>query len=113
MEKFASTFWVVKVNSISADTPADYELKFGLLDDVYSVVDVEGKLGGAQPHNMGGFDLIYANGVRVQPARPLCCTTKLGNSLALNRVSTPMPETRRAREGPEGQPPAAAVPAVA
>ena len=39
--------WLIEVNaspSLTADTPQDYELKFGLLDDVYSVVDVEGKL---------------------------------------------------------------------
>ena len=32
--------WLVEVNaspSLTADTPQDYELKFGLLDDVYSV----------------------------------------------------------------------------
>ena len=32
--------WLIEVNSspsLTADTPQDYELKFGLLDDVYSV----------------------------------------------------------------------------
>jgi len=37
----------------------DYELKFGLLDDLYTVIDVEGKLGGAIEENVGGYDLIY------------------------------------------------------
>ena len=39
--------WLIEVNaspSISADTIGDYELKFGLLDDVYAVIDVEGKV---------------------------------------------------------------------
>ena len=34
--------WLIEVNaspSISADTPQDYELKFGLLDDVYTIID--------------------------------------------------------------------------
>ena len=38
--------WLIEVNaspSISADTIQDYDLKFGLLEDVYTVVDVEGK----------------------------------------------------------------------
>lgn len=40
---------------LSADTPQDYELKFGLLDDVYSVIDVESKLGGALEECIGGY----------------------------------------------------------
>ncbi|KAL1524709.1 hypothetical protein AB1Y20_019593 [Prymnesium parvum] len=42
--------WLIEVNaspSISADTMQDYDLKFGLLDDVFTVVDMETKLGGA------------------------------------------------------------------
>ena len=45
--------------SITADTPTDYELKFGLLDDVYTIIDVEGK--GRRGHRRG-FDLVYNNG---------------------------------------------------
>ena len=44
--------WLIEVNaspSISADTIGDYELKTALLDDVYTVIDVEGKLGHASP----------------------------------------------------------------
>ena len=52
--------------SITADTPTDYELKFGLLDDVYTIIDVEGKLGGAVEPVVGGFDLVYNNG----PVKP-------------------------------------------
>ena len=57
--------WLVEVNaspSLTADTPQDYELKFGLLDDVYTLVDVEAKLGGAVEECVGGFDLIWNNG---------------------------------------------------
>ena len=61
--------WLIEVNSspsITADTPTDYELKFGLLDDVYTIIDVEGKLGGAVEPVVGGFDLVYNNG----PVKP-------------------------------------------
>ena len=74
--------WLIEVNaspSITADTPQDYELKFGLLDDVFSIIDVEGRLGGNTPQSMGGFDLIYANGERAQPGEPFCYTSRLGN----------------------------------
>ena len=72
--------WLIEVNaspSLTADTPQDYELKFGLLDDVYSVIDVEGKLGGAQEESIGGFDLVYAGGP-LQNQKQSCYSTRLG-----------------------------------
>lgn len=72
--------WLIEVNaspSLTADTPADYELKFGLLDDVYSVIDVESKLGGVQEECIGGFDLIHAGGP-VSSDKQSCYTTRLG-----------------------------------
>jgi len=72
--------WLIEVNaspSLTADTPQDYELKFGLLDDVYSVVDVEGKLGGAQEECVGGFDLVY-NGGPLQTNKQSSFSTRLG-----------------------------------
>eukprot|EP00232_Nephroselmis_pyriformis_P002460 CAMPEP_0182908730 /NCGR_PEP_ID=MMETSP0034_2-20130328/35368_1 /TAXON_ID=156128 /ORGANISM="Nephroselmis pyriformis, Strain CCMP717" /LENGTH=377 /DNA_ID=CAMNT_0025044927 /DNA_START=138 /DNA_END=1268 /DNA_ORIENTATION=+ len=44
--------WLIETNaspSMSADTPEDRALKFGLLDDVLSIVDVEGRFGGNPP----------------------------------------------------------------
>ena len=38
--------WLLEVNaapSLTADTEADHELKFGVLDDVLSIIDFEGK----------------------------------------------------------------------
>ena len=72
--------WLIEVNaspSLTADTPQDYELKFGLLDDVYSVIDVEGKLGGAQEECVGGFDLIYSAGGPVRNDKSVY-STRLG-----------------------------------
>jgi tubulin polyglutamylase TTLL9 len=72
--------WLIEINSspsLTADTPTDYELKFGLLDDLYTVIDVENKLGGALEESIGGFDLIYNNGP-VKPDRNSCYGTRLG-----------------------------------
>ena len=72
--------WLIEVNaspSISADTPNDYELKFGLLDDVYTIIDVENKLGGVLEPVVGGFDLVYNNG-HVRVDKSACYTTRLG-----------------------------------
>ena len=72
--------WLIEVNSspsVTADTPTDYELKFGLLDDVWTILDVEGKLGGVVEPVVGGFDLVYNNGP-VKPDKSACYTTRLG-----------------------------------
>jgi tubulin polyglutamylase TTLL9 len=72
--------WLIEVNaspSLTADTPQDYELKFGLLDDTYSVIDVEGKLGGAQEECVGGYDLIYSGGP-LRADKQSAYTTRLG-----------------------------------
>jgi len=77
--------WLIEVNaspSISADTIQDYDLKFGLLEDVYAVNDVEGKLGHGvdgrplEPQ-VGGFDLIY-HGEKNKPDRGTTYNSKLG-----------------------------------
>ena len=60
--------WLIEVNaspSLSSDTPADYELKFGMLDDAFSIIDMEGRLN-HQDHpepQVGGFDLVVVVGV--------------------------------------------------
>jgi tubulin polyglutamylase TTLL9 len=72
--------WLIEVNSspsLTADTPTDYELKFGLLDDLYTLIDVENKLGGGLEESVGGFDLIYNNGP-VRSDKTSCYTTRLG-----------------------------------
>ena len=58
--------WLIEVNaspSMSSDTQTDHDLKFGLLDDMLTVVDMEGHFGGRTPKRVGGFDLICDNGV--------------------------------------------------
>ena len=58
--------WLIEVNaspSLTADTQEDYDLKFGMLDDTFTLLDVERR---RDPHDIplqcGGFDLIWNHG---------------------------------------------------
>lgn len=42
---------------MTANTPNDYEMKIGLLDDTFTVLDIEKVLSGTE-EQIGGFDLI-------------------------------------------------------
>eukprot|EP00038_Savillea_parva_P027287 m.58753 g.58753 ORF g.58753 m.58753 type:complete len:451 (-) comp7840_c1_seq1:1052-2404(-) len=63
--------WLIEVNaspSLTADTPSDYKLKFGMLEDLFGVVDPAGERSGNRPVSdggdirVGGFDLVWADG---------------------------------------------------
>ena len=43
---------------MTSNTPVDFELKVGLLDDVFTILDLEKTLTGTE-EQIGGFDLIY------------------------------------------------------
>ena len=61
--------WLLEVNaspSLKTDTPEDYQLKFGMLDDALTIVDMEHRLNVAAEDNIGGFDIIARNGVPVK-----------------------------------------------
>ncbi|CAD8061233.1 unnamed protein product [Paramecium primaurelia] len=52
--------WLLEVNaspSMTSNTPVDFELKCGLLDDVFTIIDLEKVLTGNE-EQIGGFDLI-------------------------------------------------------
>jgi len=52
--------WLIEVNaspSMTANTPSDFEMKCGLLDDVFTVADLEKVLTGTEDQ-IGGFDII-------------------------------------------------------
>merc|ERR1719324_485246 len=71
--------YLIEVNaspSISADTAEDYELKFGVLDDLLTITDLEKNLTGKENH-IGGFDLIY-NGAAVKGPASQEITSYLG-----------------------------------
>ena len=53
--------------SLTATTREDYELKFGLLDDCLTVLDLEKYFNGQAEEQIGGFDLIYKGGQMIQP----------------------------------------------
>jgi len=61
--------WLLEVNaspSLTANTMADYDMKFGLLDDLLTLIDMEKYLSGSELQ-IGGFDLLYRDGVRFGP----------------------------------------------
>ena len=58
--------WLIEVNaspSLTASSPSDYELKFGLLEDMLHVLDMEGRLSRRENvKRVGGFDLMWSDG---------------------------------------------------
>ncbi|KPA78492.1 putative tubulin tyrosine ligase protein [Leptomonas pyrrhocoris] len=56
--------WLIETNaspSLTAETPADYHLKFNMLNDMLDVIDLENRRSGDE-ERIGGFDLIWSNG---------------------------------------------------
>jgi len=61
--------WLLEVNaspSLTANTVMDYDMKFGLCDDVLSILDPEKYLTGDETQ-IGGFDILYRDGIRYGP----------------------------------------------
>ncbi|KAG9394015.1 Tubulin-tyrosine ligase/Tubulin polyglutamylase [Carpediemonas membranifera] len=53
--------WLIEINaspSLTADTADDYSLKHAMLDDMFTIADLEGRLSGNET-TVGGFDQIY------------------------------------------------------
>lgn len=73
-----------RCDSICVACLQDYDLKFGLLDDVFTVIDMEAKLGGPIETTVGGFDLIYNNG-QVLPDKSSQYCSRLGNHVDRER----------------------------
>eukprot|EP00405_Crypthecodinium_cohnii_P008126 CAMPEP_0206423768 /NCGR_PEP_ID=MMETSP0324_2-20121206/2853_1 /ASSEMBLY_ACC=CAM_ASM_000836 /TAXON_ID=2866 /ORGANISM="Crypthecodinium cohnii, Strain Seligo" /LENGTH=510 /DNA_ID=CAMNT_0053888343 /DNA_START=230 /DNA_END=1758 /DNA_ORIENTATION=- len=74
--------WLLEVNaspSLTANTCADYDMKFGLLDDVMSLLDFEKYLTG-QELQIGGFDLLYRDGLRFGPPEGSLNRSYLGSA---------------------------------
>jgi hypothetical protein len=51
---------------LNSDTPADFQLKFAMVDAALSLADVNNEFGGHPPASYNGFDLICDNGSFVQ-----------------------------------------------
>ena len=74
--------WIIEVNaspSLNASSPTDYGLKFGLLEDMLHIVDMEGRLSGSEKR-VGEFDLILNNGPVVSDELALHCGQPLSYS---------------------------------
>lgn len=55
---------IIEVNaspSLTASSPTDYTLKFGLLEDMLHIIDMEGRLTGNEKR-VGGYDLFWDDG---------------------------------------------------
>lgn len=56
--------WLMEANSspaFTAETPADYHLKFNLIEDTFNIVDMERRMKGTE-ERVGGYDLIWKAG---------------------------------------------------
>lgn len=73
--------WIIEVNSspsLSSENPADYQLKSCLLHDLLDIIDLEKKNEAGLSDQMGGFDLIYANGKAKNVSYLGCFNSHLG-----------------------------------
>ncbi|CAD8060978.1 unnamed protein product [Paramecium sonneborni] len=72
--------WLLEVNaspSMTSNTPIDFELKCGLLDDVFTIIDLEKVLTGNE-EQIGGFDLV-CRGTPIKLPTNSTFTTYLGS----------------------------------
>jgi tubulin polyglutamylase TTLL9 len=81
--------WLLEVNaspSLTASSTRDYDLKVGMLNDAFTIVDMEGNLEGDEMQ-VGGFDMIWQNGYPIKqsqdgyPTSPLGCYNDRANNL--------------------------------
>eukprot|EP00775_Hariotina_reticulata_P014320 gene14320-46_t len=85
--------WLLEVNaspSLTASDEADWTLKFGMLNDMLDIVDLEGRREpGKHPAKQGGFDLIWDNGPYSEsPSTSLCTTLGCFNYRDQNQLRT-------------------------
>ncbi len=94
--------WLIEVNaspSLTAETAADYHLKFNMLEDAFNIADLEKRLKGDEIR-VGGYDLIWKGGpVGVSLNDPAACgiSSYLGcaNELAIPMSKITMPPKMR------------------
>ena len=80
--------WLIEVNggpSMTANTDFDCQLKCGLVDDVLSIIDMEGFLDGTEM-SVGGFDLIMKKDIIVKQNEHFEYNTMLGTKNERKKV---------------------------
>lgn len=70
--------WLIEINaspSLTASSPSDYELKFGLLEDMLHILDLEGRMKCREKviKRVGGFDLMWNDGPVLSDELSLNC----------------------------------------
>mmetsp|Transcript_42701 Transcript_42701/g.96207 ORF Transcript_42701/g.96207 Transcript_42701/m.96207 type:complete len:468 (-) Transcript_42701:214-1617(-) len=101
--------WLIEVNaspSLTANTPADYDFKFGLLDDTLTIIDLEKYLSGEEKQ-IGGFDLLYKDGQRVRPPPGSVYTSYMGGTAEVRKPQLKRLAKQRSMELMRGDKPAA------
>ncbi|KAL7063869.1 hypothetical protein AAHC03_04624 [Spirometra sp. Aus1] len=84
--------WLLEINSspsLTASSPEDRQLKLKLLDDVLSIVDMEGKLSG-QEKRVGDFDLFWDDG----PVAPVGTSSQQSQQKTATLISSLIPFPR-------------------
>ncbi|ETV94587.1 hypothetical protein, variant 1 [Aphanomyces invadans] len=79
--------WLLEVNaspSLSANTPQDYQLKCGMLNDMLDIIDLENKLK-TKEDRVGGFDLVYRDGL-IEKDERCTYTSLLGADFKRNKL---------------------------
>ena len=114
--------WLLEVNaspSLTANTSQDYDLKFAMLDDVLSVLDLERLMPGSHHEvkedekdvdpsslvtQVGGFDLLYRQSSRFGPPVSAAFSSFLGTHVEreeqLRRLAGDLWERKGAQKGP-------------
>ncbi|EGD81575.1 tubulin tyrosine ligase [Salpingoeca rosetta] len=96
--------WLIEVNaspSLTADTASDYRFKYGMLEDMFTVINIDDRRVGDEVR-VGGFDLVWNDGPvhRPNPFNPADKSTpnsNLGGSL-LDRKENLLHIHKRATE---------------
>merc|ERR1712139_134268 len=83
-------------------TVSDYEMKFGMLDDCLSIIDLEKYLSGPEVQ-VGGFDLLYRDGYRYSPPAASEVQSYLGCMNNRNSQFKKLAKTRAWELGREGR----------
>jgi len=101
---------LIEVNaspSLTANTQADADMKFTLLDDVLTIIDVEKYLDGTE-RNVGGFRMIYYDNQRLENDSGDVFTSILGTNVDRNEEFKKLAKERASKLNPAEKKAAAA-----